>query len=536
MQSQSYHIKNLDHLGLVSGMCKYLGISEIIDKHLTKDRSNKVTYGQAVVAMVLNAMGFHSQTLHMFPKFYEDKPTERLIGPGVLPEHLNDDVLGRCLDALYDFGVSELFQTLAESTLDKLKLSSDAVHLDISSFHTDGADKDSPDTNAVSIVKGYSRDHRPELNQVVLELLCESQAGIPIHMRALSGNANDQKSFAKTVSHHLKSLKAAQHNPYLVADAALYTKETIQTLNAQDRKFVSRVPATLKEAKEAIANADCDNFEIINQDYSAMWLESHYADVPQRWLLICSRQAKNRELATFEKNKVKTEKLEQKQLDKLCKQRFACREDAERALEAFSKTLTVTRVIDQQYEQQAVYNQKGRPKKGQLPDKYEYTITANLEVDEKKVSALQQPLGLFIIATNDCQTELSKQELLNLYKSQQKVERGFRFLKSPEFMTSSLYLKKPERIEALLMVMTLSLLIYAALEHEVRTQLKAHSAYFPDLKNKDCQNPTARWVFICFKGIHQLQVGNSPPMIIGLTDKQMEIIKILGKSYEEIYS
>ena len=87
-----------------------------------------------------------------------------------------------------------------------------------------------------------------------------------------------------------------------------------------------------------------------------------------------------------------------------------------------------------------------------------------------------------------------------------------------------------------MMVMTLSLLIYAALEHEIRTQLKAHSVYFPDLKNKACQKPTARWVFICFKGIHQLQVGESPPIIVGLTEDQMNIIKILGKLYDEIYS
>ncbi len=75
------------------------------------------------------------------------------------------------------------------------------------------------------------------------------------------------------------------------------------------------------------------------------------------------------------------------------------------------------------------------------------------------------------LATNDHSDTLTMAELLATYKAQQNVERGFRFLKSPEFLTSSLYLKKPERIEALLMVMTCSLMIYAALEHRIRQGL-----------------------------------------------------------------
>ncbi|KIC74690.1 hypothetical protein DB42_AZ00450 [Neochlamydia sp. EPS4] len=57
--------------------------------------------------------------------------------------------------------------------------------------------------------------------------------------------------------------------------------------------------------------------------------------------------------------------------------------------------------------------------------------------------------------------------MLKTYKAQQSVERGFRFLKSSDFLVSSFFLKKPERIEALLMVMTLCLLVYSALEYKI---------------------------------------------------------------------
>ena len=77
-------------------------------------------------------------------------------------------------------------------------------------------------------------------------------------------------------------------------------------------------------------------------------------------------------------------------------------------------------------------------------------------------------------------------------------ENGFRFLKSPDFLTSSLYLKKPERIEALSIVMTCCLMVYAALDHKIRAELNGQSANFPNFKYMPTQTPTARWVFFCF--------------------------------------
>lgn len=76
-------------------------------------------------------------------------------------------------------------------------MTTDSVHLDITSFHVDGEYAQDENTNVIKLVRGYSRDHRPELNQVVLELICENQAGIPVYMQALSGNTNDAKAFAE---------------------------------------------------------------------------------------------------------------------------------------------------------------------------------------------------------------------------------------------------------------------------------------------------------------------------------------------------
>jgi transposase len=108
-----------------------------------------------------------------------------------------------------------------------------------------------------------------------------------------------------------------------------------------------------------------------------------------------------------------------------------------------------------------------------------------------------------ILATNELDpTQRPPQEMLAGDTGQVHVERGFRCLKDPQFFASSLYLKKPERIMALLMVMTVCLLGYAALEYRIRQALKDHAATFPDQRGKRIQQPTARWVFHDFVGIH----------------------------------
>jgi transposase len=119
-------------------------------------------------------------------------------------------------------------------------------------------------------------------------------------------------------------------------------------------------------------------------------------------------------------------------------------------------------------------------------------------------------------------------DLLEAYQGPQHAERGFRFLKNPEFLASSLYLKKPELIMALLMVMTVCLLVYAALEHRIRRVLNEHGATFPNQKGKRIQNPTARWVFHYFIGIHLLcQVGEWP-QVLNLTEEHCNLLKLLS--------
>ncbi|UYM14542.1 IS1634 family transposase [Endozoicomonas euniceicola] len=539
-----YHSQVMDHLGLVAGMCKELGIADHIDRRAPKvsDEWN-ISHGEAVVAMIINGLGFTGQSLHMFPQFFSNKPLDKLIREGIEPEHINDKVLGRTLDELFELGVSKVYFELAIKVATHLKLPCDALNLDGTGFHVDGRynseeEVSDEDLNCIRLCKGYSRDHRPDLNQAILLLLTENRAGIPMFMKAASGNVTDKTSFKQVVSEHIKSFKAALNARYFIGDAALYVAETVQELSQQDQLFISRVPLNIGAAKELVQSAPLRSMVEVEgfEHYESVETLSDYAGVVQRWVLFRNNQSQKTEQKTLTRRMQKKSLKEFKELEKLGKKPFCCESDAMEAFKLWQKQ-SVYCQAEPEIIESPCYKTKGRPADGTVPDHYEYYVTGSCTVAVQTRRDAEASLGCFVLATNDTDTvRLDAGELLRTYKSQQQVERGFRFLKSPDFLVSSLYLKKPERIEALLMVMTLCLMVYAAIQHRIRYELKRQSRTFPDMKKKPAQNPTGRWVFLCFDGIHVLSVNGTEKHMVGISERQSTIIFILGSTYQEIYS
>ena len=105
----------LDHLGLVASVINRLKLIEKIDARIpiSKEKGAKVSMGQRVAAMILNGLGFTDDRLYLFPDFLKNKPVERLLGKDLIAEDFNDDALGRCLDAISDYGMTPLFTEMA---------------------------------------------------------------------------------------------------------------------------------------------------------------------------------------------------------------------------------------------------------------------------------------------------------------------------------------------------------------------------------------------------------------------------------------
>lgn len=532
-----YRSRSLNHLGLVSGMIDELGLVEAIDNQLQTDGIDRsVSLGTLCKALILNGLGFSQRTLYMVSSFFADKPISLLLGDGIEADQLNDTVLGRCLDAIHNYGCTSLYANLAPQICERLGLKPKTVHMDSTDFHLDGvynSRSEAVGEHQIHLRQGYSRDHRPDLNQVVLNLIVENQAGIALHMAALDGNTSDKTAFNETVNNHIEQLQAVYLIDCVVMDSAGYTKKTIADCGTTI-KWISRVPDTLNESKKAIESTYstwitlCDGYEYVP-------LGSTYGDIQQRWLLVYSQEAFKREIITLKKKYAVQSQKEYQAFLKLTHQVFECKADAQKAVSTFVKKCNCLSLSELRFEEVPVFGKKGRPRKGALPMAIHFQIQANPCCECCTFEAMAHTKGKFIIATNELDhTKIDNQTVFKTYKGQSKVEKGFRFLKDPQFMAATLFVKKTERIEALLFIMTLCLTVYAAIEYKIRQKLQEENQTLPNQLGKEIKNPTARWIFACFAGVHVLYVAEKA-YILNFKPLHRKIINLLGCQYRKYY-
>ena len=286
----------------------------------------------------------------------------------------------------------------------------------------------------IHITRGYSRDHRPDLNQVMLELIVEHRAGIPLLMKPLSGNSSDAKDFGSTISAPIDQLHTTYGTTYLVADSALYSADNLQKLAATRMQWISRVPATVGEAQAALAQADPETMAPLLEDYRYQNLTSEYGGVTQRWMLVSSAQRRSQAQHTVDKQWRKQSDQEISAFKKLCRTTFACEADAQQALAAFVQGLETTALHQTTIQPLMRYAKRGRPGQDAPPARVGYQIQGALasSLATRETSLTQH--SCFILATNELDVQrLSPQELLDGYKGQSKAERGFRFSKTHRF-------------------------------------------------------------------------------------------------------
>jgi transposase len=430
--------QRIDHLGIVAGICQEIDLIGQIDR-LVGDKGRKVSVGQAIQAMVLNGLGFVNRPLYLTPEFYANKPVEWLIGPGIAAEDLNEDCLGRALDWVGRVGVTEIYYHLAAHALQVMGIENRFAHADTSAFSVEGAYETEED-QAIKITYGYSKDHRPDLKQAMLGLICANRTSIPVWLEALDGNRADKKALVSMVTAYIRQFSAEEETPYLIADSALYSAENLKARS--DLKWVTRVPATLSQAQEWLTSISLNDMTAGTDDYFYYEQRVSYGDVEQRWLLVLSEKSRKRDLRQLERAIGKEHEDAKCALKKLAREQFSCETDALLASQRVQKGLKYHRLTPT-VTSTTHYAKRGRPPADAQPNRF-WKLQARLDVDEKRVAASQAPLGKFSVATNQLAKEkLPTLELLTIYKDQNRsVERGFRFLKDPWFFASSFFLKK----------------------------------------------------------------------------------------------
>ena len=474
MQTQTeITVKNLDHKGLVAGLVDEIGIVQKINQLVSEQPGEIVSPGLVVKAMIINGLGLVSARLYLFYQFFEGKAVEHLIGEGIQASHLNDDRLERVLDKLYLVGVSEIFTSIALEAAQKFEIKTDTSHLDSSSFHLHGkyeqelpsvsfSDKETnsnqSDNSAtkiptspipIKITYGYSQGPSPDLKQFILDLICSGDGDVPLFLRVADGNESDNSVFPSICQEFKKQLNV---DSLIVANSALYPAPNLEMLT--NLRWLTRVPLSLKQAQQLVSKLNESEFKSSSVT-GYRWSEhkSNYGGVVQRWLVVesCFRGEYDRRKLQKTSKKLK---LRVRKSCELSNVEFACSADASSAANRLSQQLkyhNLTQITPLQTTAKSDTNSTNYSSSSSLI----FKVQAQLELDAS-VAKETKASGRFILATNVLDGEqLNPSEMIVKHKEQQAAERGFAFLKDPLFFTDSVFLKSPERIEALALIWSL---------------------------------------------------------------------------------
>jgi transposase len=342
----------------------------------------------------------------------------------------------------------------------------------------------------------------------------------------------------EALADQLRAAAAAEEEaPLFVADSGLYSAESVARLNTAAVHWISRVPDTSTAARTALQVAD----GAWQQEGDLSWAADLPAPCGERWVVVRTIQGEEWTRETLRRQIEKTREQWEKALWHLGNQRLACALDAQAALAKQLKKRPAWLTVQTQLVEHPKHAQPGPPRTGASPDHVEWQMVATLAVDEAEVARAVRHHASFLVATNVLDpTQLSDQELIRTYKEQHSVERGFAFLKDPLFLASSVFVKKPQHIVALSLVMVLCLLVYRLTEHRLREQLAATGQMIPSQANKPTDRPTIRWVFQCFEGVDLLHIRHGPgpagALVLRLQPLHQQVLALLGPACEAFYT
>jgi len=534
---EQVRVERLDHLGLIASVIKDLGLIAMIDRRLVPDEQEVITPGEAVAGMILNGLGFAHRPLSLTPQFFANKPLDLLFREGIEAEMFNRFKLGRTLDDASAYGCNLLFEELALAVCTHEGIDLRFHHLDTTSFGLTGAYIPDRDEHAMCITHGYSKDHRPDLKQAVLELMVSQDGGVPLVSKSWDGNTSDTRVFQERAEALMRAFKDTPSPRYLVADAKLYCEDNAAHLAKLG--FITRIPASLKVVSQVIRQAlQWDTWQPVDPKTRYQPLALCHYGVVQRWLVVYSQAACERAEATLKKATQREDEAISKQLFHLQAQRFGTPQAAHEALTVLAKAWKYHRVASSQLTEHKRYAGKGRPTPSTPRKASEWQIQAHVQADDEAMEREKHTKACYVLGTNIDASELSDAEVITAYKGQSQVEGGFRFLKDPLFFVSSLFVKKPSRIEGLLMVMTLALLVYSVAQRRLRTQLVTHQETVPNQINQPTASPTLRWVFQLLEGIHRIRMtvqGQAHDLIEGLNEVQVKVLRLFGTEVCRLY-
>ena len=542
-------------LPIVNLMLDRLGLSALLADALPADDARLKLAPAAAIRLVVTNLVLGREPLYGLGE-WAGRHDPALLGLsaddlGVL----NDDRVGRALEALFDADRASLLTTVVLRAISEFSIDTNQLHNDSTSISVHGAYSGAVGTERGGkptpvITFGHSKDHRPDLKQLVWILTVSADGAVPLAYRLADGNTSDDPTHVPTWNGLVELLGRTDF--LYVADSKLCSRATMGHITGKGGRFVTVLPRSRSEDgafrahlqthtpiwTEAARRAGGrlgDPDEVYSTTPAPLPAAEGYRIVWVHSTAKASRDATTRQ-ARLEAGAAALEALDVKLAGP--RSRFKTRVAVEQAATAALAdshaqkwvTFTITETISKAYKQERA----GRP--GAATHYREilssrFSVQADVALDRVAYDAASD--GCFPLISND--RTLSDAEVLGAYRYQPNLERRHHLLKSVQDAAPVL-LHNPARIEALFCCQFLALLICALIEREVRTGMRRAAldniALYPEFR--DCKAPATERILEIFATVarHQLHRDGTPIQTFQpeLTAQQQQVLELLGLS------
>jgi transposase len=541
--SPAIEVYPVHHLPIIKAYADQLGLVSLINHYVPTEM--EVDAGTVVLALVLDTLSGRSP-LYRLEEFFAQQDTELLLGKPVPPQALNDDTAGRVLDRLYDFGTMRLFTACAVRAATRFGLERRYVHFDTTSRSVWGEyqyaeTQDLP----FQVTYGYSKDKRPDLKQFVLSTLCVDRA-VPIWGKLDDGNASD-KTLNTTLLSELARLLAdygVRPGAYIyIADSALVTEDNLTAL--RDTFFITRLPATYSECgrliEETVARNHWEEVGVLAQTPPTKHRPGTFYKVAEggvtlygktyRAVVVHSSSQDQRRQQHLEREIQASSATLEATAREAARQEYFCHADAEAAAAKLRALPSAYHWVEVAVQERPTYG-PGRPSPTQprVVKALRYALQVTLHERAEVIARKRQEAGCFVLLTNVPtvgEMAHSARAVLQAYKEQHGIEQNYGFLKDP-LSVNSLFLKKPERIEALGLVLLLALLVWRLVERTLRVHVETTGNPLTGWDKKTTQKPTAFMLMTKFSALIVLKVGSQRQLAQPLSPVQQQYLSALG--------
>lgn len=542
-------------LPILNQILERVRLEEFLQEYLPKeDGRTKLPTAKTLLVLLRNVLVSREPIYGVGEWAARHAPDLLGLGPQDV-QRLNDDRVGRALDRLFLADVPSLVLAVAGHMVRTFHLSLDELHNDSTSISFFGAYSRADGERrylgrpTLAITFGHSKDHRPDLKQLLYILTVTQDGGVPVHFRAQSGNVTDDTTHRD--SWDLLCQLAGRCDFLYVADSKLATADNMRHIACHGGRFLSVLPRTRTE--DAVFRTQLREGKVVwepiwdKQDEDGQLLD-RFSVCPESTVtaegfrLVWYHSTRKAELdAGARAHKIDRALQRLGQLrQKLASPRTRYRQSdkVQKAVEDTLKECDAEDWIQVEilpHEEESYCQSKpGRPGKD---TRYVRRVKTRLElryqIDIARVSDASSGDGVFPLVTNV--TDLSPRELLFAYKRQPTIEKRFSQLKT-DFAVAPVYLKEVRRIQALLCVYFFALLIEALLERELRRAMQREEIEWLPMypEGRPCRWPTARRLIDLFETVqrHMLtQEKRSPQlMVTELSHLQRKLLKLLALS------